>query len=722
MQDLLATAIEMHRAGQLAAAAQLYQKILVREDSNAEALHLLGVLRHQQGDHARAVELIGRAVALRPNASVFHANLAEAYRALGQFDRAAGCCRAALAFWPDYPEALCNLGAALQGLNKFDEAVTPLRRALELRPDFAVAHNNLGIVLRELGQLDEAVGHFRRAVELDASFAPARTNLGQALLDRGQAEEALPHCQEAVRLAPDTAVLHHNLGNAFRVLDRPVDARAAYLEALRLDPKLALTNAHMGLVLQREGQLDNALPWLKKATELEPENPSHWEWLAELHEELEEPGDALPCWERAVELDPTRTGAHLGLGWALQEEGRIDEAREHFLTGIRLQPDSGQARLNLGGLHEELGRLGEAEAAFREALQVQPNFAIPLARLATLLRGKLPEADQAALERRLADPELPPGPRARLMFGLSHVLDARGEYARAGELLKQANALTQETNRQRREYVPSEHEAFINALIAGFDQAFFDRTAGGGLDSRRPIFVFGLPRSGTTLIEQILASHSRIHGAGELRLARRSFDALPGAVGRTAPPRDCIADLNAESIHGLAASHLAQLETHNERRAEQVVDKMPDNYMYLGLLAAMFPKATFIHCRRDLRDIAVSCWMTDFRSIRWANDPSHIAHRFQQYRRVMDYWRGVLPVPIHEVDYEDTVSDLENVARRLIAASGQRWEPACLEFHRTDRPVRTASVTQVRQPVYLRSVARWRNYEPALGTLFAALE
>jgi hypothetical protein len=148
---------------------------------------------------------------------------------------------------------------------------------------------------------------------------------------------------------------------------------------------------------------------------------------------------------------------------------------------------------------------------------------------------------------------------------------------------------------------------------------------------------------------------------------------------------------------------------------------MPDNYMYLGLIAAMFPGAVLIHCRRDLRDVAVSCWMTHFRSIRWANDPEHIATRFAQYRRFMDRWRAVLPIPIHDVSYEDTVSDLEDVARRLIAACGLEWEPRCLEFHRLRRPIRTASVTQVRQPIYTQSVARWRNYERELADLFARL-
>jgi hypothetical protein len=163
------------------------------------------------------------------------------------------------------------------------------------------------------------------------------------------------------------------------------------------------------------------------------------------------------------------------------------------------------------------------------------------------------------------------------------------------------------------------------------------------------------------------------------------------------------------------------LSEHGDGKAERIVDKMPDNYLYLGLIAAMFPNAVLVHCRRDLRDVAVSCWLTNFRSIPWANDPDHIATRFAQYRRIMDHWRAVLPVAIHEVDYEESVRDLEGVARRLIAACGLEWEPRCLEFHRLRRPVRTASVTQVRQPIYTQSVARWRNYEPALADLFARL-
>jgi tetratricopeptide (TPR) repeat protein len=722
MQDLLTTAIELHQSGQLGPAAQLYQKILIQEQDNADALHLLGVLHSQQGQHARAVDEISRAVALRPSVPAFHANLAEAYRALGRFDRAAGCCRTALRLWPDYPEAHCNLGLALQGLDRHDEAARHFREALRLRPDFAAVHNNLGITLRELGQLEEALGHFRRAVELAPDYPPARTNLGQFLLDRGQPEEALPHCQEAVRLQPDLAPAHHNLGNALRALGRLVDARSAYLEAIRLDPNQAVSHAHLGLVLQQDGQLDDALVWLKQAAELQPGSADFWEYLADLYSETEEFAPSIPCWEKALALEPGRASAHRGLGWALHEEGRPAEAAEHYRHALRLRPDFAAARLGLGELHEEIGQLADAEAAFRQALEVQPTFALPHARLATLLRGKLSEADLAALEGRLADERLADGPRARLLFALAHVLDGRGEFARAADCLRRANALALEmAGKQKRPYAPGEHERFVDKLLPAFGPDFFSRAAGAGLPTRRPVFVFGLPRSGTTLTEQVLASHSRVFGAGELRLARQSFEAIPSTLGRCDAPLVCVSPLDGGAIRRLAERHLEGLQAVDGKAAERIVDKMPDNYIYLGLLAALFPEATFIHCRRDLRDVAVSCWMTDFRSIRWANDPEHIASRFRQYRRLMRHWQGVLPVPVHEVVYERLIDDFEPEARRLLAACGLDWEPACGRFHETARPVRTASVTQVRQPLFRRGLSRWKHYETALADVFARL-
>jgi hypothetical protein len=362
-----------------------------------------------------------------------------------------------------------------------------------------------------------------------------------------------------------------------------------------------------------------------------------------------------------------------------------------------------------------------AELAFRTALRMQPNAFLSLAQLATLLSGKLPESDLAMLEESLNKPQLGEGPRARLLFGLANVLDARAEYDRAAVCSCEANAISLKLVRRRHSCNVGNAQQVIEAVINTFGPEFFDRMSGFGLDSRRPVFVFGLPRSGTTLTEQILSSHSLVHGAGEAGVALRSMRALPGIVGRTSPPFECVGQMDGAAVRRLAEQQLSSLSMLANSPAERVVDKMPMNYLHLGLLTVLFPQATFIHCRRDLRDVAVSCWMTDFRFLHWANDREQIAEEFRKYLRLMEHWRSVLPVPIHEIHYEEMVDNLEEVARALVAACALDWEPACLEFYRCRRPVRTASVVQVRQPVYGHSIGRWKNYETSLAELLEAL-
>jgi len=721
LHDDFVQAFRRHQAGDLTAAAVLYESVLARNANHADACHLLGVLRHQQGQSALAVELIGKAVAVRPSVSAFHANLAEAYRAVGQFERAVGCCRTALQLQRDYPEALNNLGLALYSLGRAAEAAEQFRAALALRPDDAQAHSNLGTALRSLGQTEPALVHFRRAIAINPKLGQAHSNLGQFLLDLGRAGEALPHCREAVVLQPNTAETHNNLGNVHRAAGRYSEARACYFEALRLNPSLARTQANLGQILQQEGRVDEALTCFRRAIELQPNSIELLGYLADAAADWDRQLEAIECYKRIVELDPNRALSHNNLGALLQEEGRLDEAKEHYHTALRVEPNFPPPHISLGGLLEALGELPQAEARFRKALELHPGHTVALARLATMLRGNLPDDDLRILKRRLADPTLDDPRRSSLLFGLAHVLDARREYDEAADCLRLANALAlADLNRRHHAFQPVEHERFISNLIAAFQPAYFSRFAGAGLSTRRPVFIFGLPRSGTTLIEQILSSHSRVHGAGELRLGRHDFEAIPSFLNRPGPPMLCLPDLNADVVRRMAQRHDDRLRELGGR-AQRVVDKMPDNYMYLGLLAILFPTASFIHCRRDLRDVAVSCWINSFRGITWANDPTHIAARFHEYERVMDHWRAVLPAPIHEVDYEETVENLEDVARRLVAACGLDWEPACLDFHLNRRPVRTASVIQVRQPLYKNSVARWKNYERKLAGLFEAL-
>ena len=548
--------------------------MLASEPENAEALHRFGVLHHQHGDHGRAVELIGRAVALRPNAYLYHANLAEAYRAAGDLERAAECCRAALRLWPDYPEALCNLGLALPGAGDAREAVESLRRAVELRPDFVVAHNNLGIALRELGQARRGAGAFPPRRRARSGLRPGadqpRPDAAGPRPGRGGAA-ALPGGGPA-RARPAAGCTTTSAMSCGRWIGSTRPGRL-YLEALRLDPDLAPANAHLGLILQREGQLAEAVPWLKRAVELDPDDADFWEWLAELHDERDEPAEAIPCWERVLALEPGAAGRAplAGLGLA---GGRAAGRGPRALPGRRSSssPTPARPQLNLGGLHEELGEMDRGRGRLpRRAAAASRTSRCPTPGWRRCCAASCPTPTSPRSKRRLADRRAGPGPRARLLFGLAHVLDARGDYARAADCLREANALTLGAGRADAAIiVPAEHERFVDGLLRAFDRGFFARLAGAGLDTRRPVFVFGLPRSGTTLIEQVLASHSRIHGAGELRWPGSSFEAIPAVAG---PDRAAAATASPSStrpaLRRLAEQHLEQLDGHRRRPADR---------------------------------------------------------------------------------------------------------------------------------------------------------
>jgi hypothetical protein len=230
-----------------------------------------------------------------------------------------------------------------------------------------------------------------------------------------------------------------------------------------------------------------------------------------------------------------------------------------------------------------------------------------------------------------------------------------------------------------------------------------------------------MPRSGSTLFEQILASHPRVFGGGEMRFVEQSLSRLPTTLGSNLDPVECLSRLTTQAVRACADAYLRDFGRLSGGQGERVVDKKLDNCFYLGWMALMFPKARFIHCRRDLRDVSLSCWMTNFREINWANDLGLIAGRIREYQKIMAHWSNVLPVPVLDVDYEKLIADREGESRRLIAWLGLEWDPACLEFHRTRRPVHTASVAQVRQPIYSRSVGRWRHYRDTLRPLIEEL-
>ncbi len=721
---LLSTALAHHQRGELSLATQLYRQIISAEPANADALHLLGVASLQLGQPGQALPLLERAVQLQPGSSSFHTNLGEAYRVQGQLERAEACFRLALRLKAENADAAYNYGLLYMQQGQPAKAAELFRQALQHRPDFGLAHNNLGNACRMLGDIEKSLGHFRRAIELNPQLGLAHGNLGQLLLECQRPREALQHCQEAVRLDPQLAPAHNNLGNVLRRLGRLNDAKACYLEALRRDPRLAVVHNNLGEILHEQGQLNEAKRFLAEAVQREPNNARYHMSLAKLLLDQRDLAAAESHLLSARQLHPRLSEASLFLAHVYFEQGRLIDSQTAYRALLAERPNDPAINCRLAEVLLELNQREDALTCLRDALRADPNCVHALAQLATQLGDRLPAEEEQALRRILENTNLSNNDRAALLFALAHVCDARRDYEQAAQHLERANHLENLAWQQSgRAYNVEAHANFVNRLTSVFTPAFFERVRGFGLDSERPVFIVGLPRSGTTLLEQVLASHSRVFGAGELRLAREDFETLGGGNDGRSEARafDLLEKIDADTVGRMARNHLDRLAALHSK-ADRILDKMPDNYLYVGFMALLFPKARFLHCTRDIRDVAVSCWITHFRDIPWSNDFDLIASRFDQYHRVMEHWKTVLPQPLLDVHYEEMVDDLESVARRVVTFLGLDWEPSCLEYHRNKRPVRTASLSQVRQPIYRRSLARWRHYQDALQPLFARLE
>ena len=639
----------------------------------------------------------------------------------GRRDVAALIYRQILSVDPSHCDSLHLLGVIAHQAGKYQDAIQLITQAIQLNGGATNVHNNLGEAYFGLRKVPEAVACYHRALELNPDYAVAHNNLGNALTEQSKLEDAIVSYCRALELKPDFAEAYCNLGNALLNQGRLIEADACCRRALELNPGYVEAHNNLGQVLQESGNLDDALGWYQRGLELDPRSARIHYNLARLFQDREQSAQAAEHYDRALDLVPDFADAHHGRGLVLHDLGELDHALMRYREALRLRPDFSIAHCSAGTVLLEQGHFPEAEQAFRKALQADPDCTDAYAQLATLLRGKLPESDLIAVRRLAVVPHLTDFKRSALHFGLGQVYDAQGDYSGAAEELRLANSLSlADRHRRGKEYDPEGHDRFVRDLIETFDAAYFERVAGFGPDTERPVFIMGLPRSGTTLIEQILASHSHVFGAGELGLAGATMSSLPQILSCDAPPSECARYLDGQRIREIAGQCLDRLVKLDDV-AMRVTDKLPDNYLYAGLIATLFPKAKIIHCRRNLRDIAVSCWMTNFRQVHWANRFEHIASRFRAYEQLMDHWSHTLPTRILHVDYEETVSDVEVVARRLVHWCNLEWEPACAVFHEHHRPVRTASATQIRQPIYSSSVGRWKHYEQALASLFVLL-
>jgi tetratricopeptide (TPR) repeat protein len=528
---------------------------------------------------------------------------------------------------------------------------------------------------------EEAIVHCRRAIAIKPDFAEAHNNLGMAVAALKRLDESIPHYLRALEIRPGFAEVHNNLGNAFAALKRRDEAITHYRRALEIKPDFFEVHNNLGNALSVLGRHADAVQHLRRALEIKPDFAEALGNLAIALTALNRHDEAAGWYERSLEVAPDIADLHAGYGNQLMILGRLDEARREVEQAIALAP-------------------GRAE--FYRSLSTMKRFGSDDPQLAAMQVL----ADDSGT---LSDDE-----RMHLHFGLAKAHADIGLHDSAFRHLEAANGL----KRHQISYDEAAALGQFERIAAVFTPELLRRLAGCGDPSALPVFIVGMPRSGTTLVEQVLASHPSVFGAGEIGDLEAAMAGSDG--GSWFPER--IVSMSGEQVRRIGVNYGERIAA-LAPSAQRITDKLLMNFRFIGLIHLALPKARIIHVQRNPVDTCLSCFFRLFGGeLPFAYDLAELGRYYRAYTRLMAHWRAVLPEgAMVEVQYEDLVTDFAAQARRLVAYCGLEWDERCASFHETRRPVTTSSATQVRQPIYRSSIDQWRPYGHRLGPLLDAL-
>jgi tetratricopeptide (TPR) repeat protein len=617
----------------------------------------------------------------------------------GKLDQAAELYRLILRHERDHFDALNNLGAIRAQKGFAAEAEKLFRRALRQRPQSPETHYNLALALGALNRPRDSASHMERAAALGfAAAVKAR-------------DDANPGA--SVMRDFNAALVYQQQGNSR-------EAERLYRAVLGRDPLNFEALNNLGVLYVKVDRYGEAAAVLARAVEQRPSSAEAHHSLAMALRMLNRYEEATVPARRAIAIRPDYAEAHTNLGFALFGLRRLDEALTSIERAIALKPDFAPAYADLGQTLAALGRLDEARTAFENAIARDPSQPGFYQLLGHLKRFAADDPQLAAMEAFAGDPDrLSPGQQLVLHFGLGKAYSDLGRYEQSFGHLLEGNRLM----RQRIVYDEPLHLNWLERIRAVFTPELMRMKAGQGDPTDVPVFIIGMPRSGSTLIEQILASHPMVSDRGELRQLKQLAERLEGPPGTTERYPEVMPLVSAERLRALGRDYRDALGA-DAPGVKRITDKMPSNFAFAGLVALALPNARIIHTRRNPLDTCLSCFSLLFAGDQQPQtyDLGELGRYFRTYETLMEHWRALLPPGMMlEVDYEDVVADLEGQARRLIAHCGLPWDDACLDFHRTDRRIMTASFAQVRQPLYRNSIARSRPYMHLLGPLLDAL-
>jgi len=584
---------------------------------------------------------------------------------------------------PAQPVALNLSGVIAHQSGNNELAVDLIGKALVAQPDYDEAHNNLGLALQELGRNEEAAASFMKAVSFKPDYLNALYNLANVLRDLGRLNEAVTCLERVLVLKPDFLEAHKNLGNILIDLGKFEEAIVCFKNAVSRNADFAEAHYGLGVAFEKKGALE----------------------------------EAVERYQQALILRPDYADARNNLGTVYKELGNLDGAVDCYRAALLVKPDYARAHNNLGLVLEELGQLKEAADSFRSAITHDPDKGEPHRNLANVTKFSDYDADIQSMEDLYAHPDLSDEQRMHLAFGLGKAFEDLKEYEKAFEFLLTGNTLKRSTF----EFSIRKLESEFKGLKTTFTKSLFKKFQKAGFSDEAPIFILGMPRSGTTLVEQILASHPSVYGAGELEILSNLIKKEFGSI--FAP--EFAGDLkqgDAERFSEAGGQYIAEIRKLSAN-VPFITDKMPQNFQYIGLIKLILPQARVIHCCRDPRDNCLSILKNYFTADGhyYAYDLSELGQYYTLYRDLMAHWHHVLPGYLFDIQYEALVRDQEMMTRKLLEFCELEWDDACLSFHKTKRSVQTASSAQVRRPIYKSSVKLWERYKLQLEPLLEVL-
>ncbi|GAD49081.1 hypothetical protein NT2_05_00020 [Caenibius tardaugens NBRC 16725] len=672
-----------HRYGQ---AVNVCAQMLKQKPNLADAQSILGVSLAALGKRKEGIDALRQAVKLSEGTAAFHSNLGEIYRQDGNHADAVLALNRALQLDPNNPQAHNNLGIIRFESGAYDQAVEAYRKAIALQPTFPEAYNNLGNALRKLGELDEASAAYHQALGFREVYPEAYNNLGTLLREQHKPEQAEHAIRKAIAQNPRYVEAHNNLAAIYFAEDRDVDALRQLSEALKVDARNARSLLLTARIQSRRQTYALAEQACRSVLAAEPNNAEALTVLGSIKHELDQFDEALDLLSQAVAIEPPSPEAFYFSGVCLKSVGRLDEAKAHLLKSLELNGSMYGAYANLNDLVD----FSKEKALFKKIGQI------------------IDEVD---------DPRTPS--LLPLHFAYGKALEDNKQYEKA----LSHYIIGGQMKRTQLNYAEDEIFKFFADIKAAFPAEIFKDRPFQGISDARPLFIVGMPRSGSTLVEQIVSSHKDVYGAGEVKYFAQALHRLRDRFPALSRFPAMVEEMGQKQFEIIANGYLEAL-TRPAGDAKRVTDKLLTNYFFVGILHLLFPNAKFINTRRNPVDTCLSGFTKLFKDdMPHSYDLGELGRYYRQYDALMQHWENVLPAgTLKVVEYEQVVADTETSARELIDFIGLDWDDACLAFHKSKRPVKTASVAQVRKPIYKSSVERWKKYGSALQPLIDAIE